>query len=448
MAKIKIRRSTLRRIKYILLTLLALVAVFLLIRLIPAGDRPPREERREISRQEKAERAERRKAEEPREPKELYGIIYEDYELETKKVGTGQTLSHILGGMGLNSAMIDKVDRAARPVYNMRGMRAGNEYTAFFSKDSLDRRKLEHFVYEKSQTEYIVISLAGDSVGVRTFEREVTVVRRKATAKIETSLWHSMIKNDLPASLSVELENIYGWSVDFFGLQPEDEFTVIYDERYIDTVRVGIGRVWGAEFRHRGKTYYAIPFRQDGKVSYWDEGGKSMKKQFLKAPLNYSRISSGFTNRRLHPVHKVYRAHLGVDYAAPSGTPVVSIADGTVTEKRWDSKGGGNILRIKHSNGYISTYMHLKGYAKGINVGTRVSQGQLIAYVGTTGTSTGPHLDFRMQKDGKYINPLHLPAGSSEPVKDANRAAFNTTRDRIMAELKGEVADSLKVRSL
>lgn len=439
MVKIRIRRSTLRHIKYIFLTLLAVVAVVVLVRLLFPGSDEPREPRPEKIKVEK----------EPPKPKEMYGIIYDDFELETKEVGNGQTLSHILGGMGVKQVTIDKVDRTCRPVFNMRGMRAGNNYTAFYSLDSAGQRKLEHFVYEKDLKEYIVVSLADDSIGVRKFEKEETTVRRRETARIESSLWHSMVKNDLPPVLAVELENIYGWSVDFFHLQPEDEFTVIFDERYIDTTRVGIGRVWGAEFKHRGKTYYAIPFRQDGKITYWDNEGKSMKKQFLKAPLKYSRISSGYTTRRLHPVHKVYRAHLGIDYAAPIGTPVNSIADGTVSEKRWDSKGGGNILKIRHSNGYESTYMHLKGYSKGINVGTRVAQGQLIAYVGSTGTSTGPHLDFRMKKDGQYINPLNLPSGSSEPVRQANMEAFRSVRDRVMTELKGEaLQDSVKVKSL
>lgn len=438
MAKIRIRRSTLRHIGYILLALaIAIVAVVLIRLAAPGGGETGGDTPRETRRTRLLER-----------PKEMYGIIYNDFELETKKIGNGQTLSHLLGGMGVGPAMIDKIERAARPVYNMRGMRAGNNYTAFFSKDSEGRRKLEHFVYEKDQTEYIVVSLKGDSVAVRKYEKEVTVVRRKETAKIETSLWHSMVKNDLPPSLSVELENIYGWSVDFFHLQEGDTFTVIFDERYIDTTRIGVGRVWGAEFSHRGKTYYAIPFRQDGKVQYWDESGKSMKKQFLKAPLKYTRISSGYTTRRLHPVHKVYRAHLGIDYAAPTGTPVLAIADGTVITKQWDSKGGGNYLKIQHSNNYVSTYMHLNGYAKGIKVGSRVSQGQLIAYVGTTGTSTGPHLDFRMQKNGQYINPLSLPSSAGEPLKEGNKTVFNAIRDKVMAELKGNVPDGEKLTEL
>lgn len=436
MAKIKIKRSTLRYIKYALLGLVIIGVIILIIVLIPkhddTGDRPDR--RRPV-------------IEEPQEPKTMYDIEYEQYEMETGKVGDKQTLSHILGGMGVSPLMIDKIDRTARPVYDMRYIKAGNNYTAFFMADSVSRR-LEHFVYEKSLTDYVVVSLIGDSVGVRMFEREVTTTRRKETAHIHSSLWNSMVSNDLPVALSCELEDIYGWSVDFFALQPEDEFTVIFDEKYIDTVRIGIGQVWGAEFKHNGKRYYAIPYRIDGKVKYWDESGNSMKKQFLKAPLKYTRISSKFSNSRMHPIHKVRRPHHGVDYAAPSGTPVVAIADGKVIEKRWDSKGGGNTLKIQHSNGYVSGYLHLSGYAKNISVGTRVSQGQHIANVGSTGSSTGPHLDFRIWKNGKPMDPLKLPSGPTEPIPEANRPGFNLIKEKIMAELEGEVPDSVKVISL
>lgn len=206
--------------------------------------------------------------------------------------------------------------------------------------------------------------------------------------------------------------------------------------------------VWGAEFRHNGKLYRAIPFRQDGRVAYWDENGNSLRRQFLKAPLKYTRISSRFSPSRLHPIYKVRRPHLGVDYAAPAGTEVVAIADGVVTEKRWDSKGGGNILKIKHANNYISGYLHLKGYARGITVGKRVSQGEPIAYVGSTGASTGPHLDFRIWKNGTAIDPLKIPSDPVEPISPANREAFEYFKTNIIAELEGEVPDDEKIVSL
>ena len=186
------------------------------------------------------------------------------------------------------------------------------------------------------------------------------------------------MEQDLPYALAAELEDIYQWTVDFFGIQKGDSFTVIYDERFIDdSVSVGIGRVWGAKFSQGGKEYYAIPFRQNGKIQYWEADGASLRKQMLKAPLKYSRISSKFTYARKHPIYKVYRPHTGVDYAAPKGTPVHAVADGTVIFKGWGG-GGGNTLKIKHPGGLQTGYLHLSGYAKGITKGSRVSQGQLI----------------------------------------------------------------------
>lgn len=383
-------------------------------------------------------------------PNLMYGIEFERYDVITEKVRSGQTLSHILGSLGVGAASIDRIDRECRPVFDMRNMRAGQPYTAFLLQDTAGRR-LSHFVYEKNPTDYIVVSLQGDSLSVRQDSKEVNVVRRKETARITKSvpsLWNATIAAGIPASIPCEMEDIFGWSVDFFGLQEGDEFTVIFDERWIDTVRVGTGMVWGAEFKHNGKLYRAIPFQQDGRIAYWDENGNSLRRQFLKAPLKFTRISSRFSPSRMHPIYKVRRPHLGVDYAAPMGTEVVAIADGVVTEKRWDSKGGGNILKIKHSNNYISGYLHLKGYAKGIAVGKRVSQGEPIAYVGSTGSSTGPHLDFRIWKSGTAIDPLKIPSDPVEPISDRYRDEFQLLSSKIIAELEGEVPDSAKIVSL
>ena len=384
-------------------------------------------------------------------PDLMYGIAYENCDVVTDKVRSGQTLSHILGGLGVGPALIDRIDRTSRPTFDMRGLRADHPYTAFLEKDSLDKRHLRHFVYETTPIDYVVVTLIGDSVTVRKESKEVNLIRRKETARITrevNSLWMATMAAGMPASLPCEVEDIFGWSVDFFGLQEGDEFTVIFDERWIDTTRVGTGMIWGAEFRHEGKLYRAIPFRQDGRLAYWDEEGNSLRRQFLKAPLKYTRISSRFTGSRMHPIYKIRRPHYGVDYAAPSGTPVVAIADGTVIARQWDPKGGGNYLKIRHANGYVSGYLHLRGYAKGITVGKRVSQGDLIAYVGSTGASTGPHLDYRIWKNGTPIDPLRIPSDPVEPIEERNRPAFDSIKSRIVAELTGEVADSLKVRSL
>lgn len=376
---------------------------------------------------------------EEEEPIELlFGIDYRDYSIVEGEVASGETMSKILSGLGVAPAMIDKIDRASRNIFDLRGVRAGNRYTAFIEDDSTSH-KLAHLVYEKNLTDYIVFTLHGDSVVIDQGQKNVSVVRRKCTATINSSLWGAILDNNLPPALAAELESIFAWSVDFFGIQKGDNFTVIYDERYIDTLSIGVGTIWGAIFENGGKEYYAIPFKKNGKVLYWDQEGNSLRKNLLKAPLKYTRISSRFSNSRLHPIYKVRRPHHGVDYAAPAGTPVHAVADGVITFKGWGG-GGGNTLKIKHAGNLQSGYLHLKGYAKGMAVGRRVSQGELIGYVGSTGSSTGPHLDFRLWKNGTPIDPLKVPSMPTEPIAKADRAEFDYIKERILSELRGEIS--------
>ena len=378
--------------------------------------------------------------EQPEAPKNIrYGIDADLYRLETGEVQQGQTVGGILGGFGVSARMIDKLDKASREAFPLRNIRPGHKYTAFIHEDSLLSPRLDYLAYEKSVAEYVVFGFVGDSITITKGEKPTTVRRTKKSAVIESSLWGAIMEADLPYALAAELEDIYQWTVDFFGIQAGDDFTVIYDEKFIDdTVSIGIGRIWGAKFNHAGKTRYAIPFRQKDKLQYWEADGGSLRKNILKAPLKFSRISSGFSYSRLHPVHKVRRAHTGVDYAAPSGTPVRAVADGVVTFRGWGG-GGGNTLKIKHAGNLVTGYLHLRGFAKGITVGTRVQQGQLIGYVGSTGTSTGPHLDYRIWKNGTPINPLKVPQEPTEPISQENRAKFEFVRDRIIAELEGDV---------
>ena len=373
----------------------------------------------------------------------LYGFDRAEYEIEEGAVGKGESLSIILDGH-TSASMAYKIASETKPLYNFNKMKEGDKWAVFKQTDSLGTH-LKHFVYEVNSLEMLFVDIEGAEISSRIEKKEQVLVRRKATAVIESSLWNSLVAQNIPGALAVEMENIYGWSVDFFGLQVGDTFTVVFDEKYIDGKSVGVGRVWGSVFTHGGKDIYAIPFYQGGTVSYWDEKGQSMKRQFLKAPLKFTRISSKFDHNRLHPIYKTRRPHLGVDYAAPTGTPVVAIADGTVTAKYWDKKGGGNVLKLKHANGYTSSYLHLSKYAKGIKVGSRVTQGETICYVGNTGASTGPHLDFRVYKNGTAIDPLKLPTTSVEPINKGNMANFEKIRDKVMAELAGDVAPEMQI---
>lgn len=377
----------------------------------------------------------------------LYGIIADDYELERDSVGRGETMGKILNKYGISPARIDALDKAAKDVFPLKQIRADRPYIAFLKRDSIGGRTLDYLVYEKDLIEYVVFGFKNDSITITKGEKDVTLRRQMRSSTIETSLWGAIMRDSLPYALAAEMEDIYQWTVDFFGIQKGDHFTVIYDEKLLDTTHVGIGRIWGAKFNHAGKDVYAIPFKQDGKIQYWEYDGASLRKQLLKAPLKFSRISSRFSRSRLHPVHRVYRPHLGVDYAAPTGTPVHAVADGVVTFKGWGG-GGGNTLKIKHAGNLVTGYLHLSRFAKGIRQGSRVQQGDLIGYVGSTGTSTGPHLDYRIWKNGVNIDPLKVPQEPAEPIKKENKAAFEQLRDRIIAELNGTATPEMIVTQL
>ena len=376
----------------------------------------------------------------------VFGINADNYTIERKEVQRGESWSKILDSYGIGTQKVVRLDQLTKDICPLRTIRAGAHYTTFTRQDST-AVVLDHLVYEKNIVDYVVFSFVGDSVAVREGHHEVEIRRKKSSATITSSLWGVIVEENLPDALAAEMEDIYQWTVDFFSIQKGDKFTVIYDEKFIDTTMVGIGRIWGAKFTHRGDDIYAIPFEQGGRLQYWEDDGGSLRKQLLKAPLKFTRISSGYSNARRHPVTKKIRPHHGIDYAAPMGTPVRAVADGTVVLKT-RKKADGNILKIKHPGNLMSGYLHLQKFAKGIKQGSRVTQGQVIGYVGSTGYSTGPHLDFRIWKGGKPINPLNIPQRPAEPIAKANRERFDKVKERIIAELEGDVPDSMKVTNL
>ena len=306
----------------------------------------------------------------------------------------------------------------------MRKIRHGNNYTAFLSKDTLYR--LQYLVYEHSPVEYVVFDFT-DSVKVSLCQKEIITKRKTVTGEINTSLWDAITQNNINPLVAIELSEMYAWTVDFFGLQPGDHFTVVYDEFYVDSVSVGLGKIYAASFNHVGKELLAIPFMQDSVETYFDADGNSLRRAFLKAPLRFSRISSRYSNSRMHPVLKIRRPHFGVDYAAPSGTPVYAIGDGRVIMAAHQG-GAGRMVKVRHNGVYTSTYMHLSGFGKGITSGKYVMQGELLGYVGTSGLSTGPHLDFRVFRNGAPIDPLKMESPPVDPVKPENKTAFNAVK--------------------
>jgi len=359
-----------------------------------------------------------------------FGIKTDNYKVEEKIVKRNQNISDLLLPYGISQNDIFTI-ALADSVFNTRKIRTGNKYFTFLKKDSTQH--LDYMVYAIDKIRYVVFDFT-DSTNLYLGENEVIKNRRKISGEITSSLWNAFVDKDEDPMLANELSEIYAWSIDFFGIQKGDKFTIVYDELMVDTEQVGIGTIYTAKFTNSGKDFYAFRFLQDSVYTYFDENGNSLRKTFLKAPLKYSRISSHFSNRRFHPVLKIYRAHHGVDYAAPTGTPVHSIGDGKVIKKGWDN-GGGNFIKIKHNSVYTTTYMHLSKFASGIKIGDFVTQAQVVGYVGSTGLATGPHLDFRVYKNGHAINPLKLEAPPAEPVKKENIEAFNKLKDELMKEL-------------
>lgn len=362
-----------------------------------------------------------------------YGIPVDDYDVDYGFVKPSQSLSVILGNHGLSIGDVYRLSEKSKDVFDVRKIKSGQAYAVFTTKDSVPETSF--FVYEEDPKSYVVFDLRGE-YNVTKGQNPVEWKRKEVRGVVESSLWVAMQKYDTDPQLAVVLSNIFGWTIDFFGLQKQDEFRVIYEQEYVDGKSLLNFNILGAAFRHADSTYYAIPFEQDGEVLYYNDKGNSLEGAFLKAPLDFFRISSRFSNSRFHPVLKRYRAHHGVDYAAPTGTPVYAIGSGRVIAKGYQAKGGGNYLKVKHNSVYTTTYMHLSRFAKGIKVGSTVAQKEVIGYVGATGLATGPHLDFRVHENGKPINPLTIKSQPKKPVSEANMPQFTVVRDSVIQMLK------------
>lgn len=355
-----------------------------------------------------------------------YGLPIDSFVIEEDVITPNTYLSQVFSEINVPKHLIAQLNTLDRETFDVRSIRAGKAYKTLYVSDSIDCPA--YWVYEKSPLEYVVFGF-GDTLSVYSGTKPTRIETEIASGTIESSLWNAVVDNGLPPLFAVRLSDIYAWTIDFFGLQKGDSFTAIFDKIYVDSTFVGIGDIHATRFYHVNKDIYGFAFMQDSVRSYFNEGGESLRRAFLKAPLNYSRISSHFSYSRMHPVHRVVRPHTGVDYAAPMGTPVVSIGEGTVIERGYKG-GGGNTVKIRHNSVYTTAYLHLSKFGPNIQVGTRVSQGQVIGYVGSTGTSTGPHLDFRVWMNGKPINPLTMDSPPVEPIFEENRMAFDSIKNK------------------
>ncbi len=370
------------------------------------------------------------------EPKLLYGLPVDSFHIEESTISRNQNLSDILTNRGVSAQSVDQLAKNSVAVFDVRKMKAGNRYSVFYSKD--DRRSPLYLAYANNGVDYYLYSLTG-SLKVIAGKHEVTSIRQTKSGVIKSSLWNAIKESNISPLLAVELSEIYAWSIDFFGIQKGDNFTVIYDEDFVNGEAIGLGKIHSASFTQGSTVFYAIHFLQDDGESYFDEKGNSLRKSFLKAPLKFSRISSRFSNNRMHPVLRISRPHHGVDYAAAKGTPVVSIGDGVVIQKSYQAAGGGNYVKIKHNSVYTTSYMHLSKFASGLKSGSRVRQGEVIGYVGSTGLSSGPHLDFRVFIGGTAVDPLKIKSEPAEPIKPANLTKFNTLRDSVVQLLTAKI---------
>ena len=360
------------------------------------------------------------------------GFWKEDFYEVEGKVGNGETFTGLMTRFGLSSSDAYRLAQLCDTTFDVRKVRAGNPVKAYY-KDSLERT-LQYLVYDKDRIRSTVFQCA-DSLALWTYDKPVTIERKVSDITIQTSLWNDMLNAGASPLLILELADIYAWTVDFFGLQGGDRFRAVYDQRMVDGEMIDISKVDFGIFSRDGKDLYAIRCDQgDGGNVYWNEKGESMKKAFLKAPLKFTRISSRFSYHRKHPVSGVVKAHTAVDYAAPTGTPVMALGDGTVISVGW-AGGGGNTVKIRHNSVYTTSYMHLSKYGAGIKSGVHVRQGQVIGYVGATGTATGPHLDFRVYKNGTAIDPLKLESPSAEPIRQENMPRLDSLFQIYRAEL-------------
>jgi len=324
-----------------------------------------------------------------------------------------QTLGELLSSLNADAGVINNLPVSTKGKFDLRQVIAGNTYKAFLTPDS--SAKLVYLVYEKSPVDFVVFNFK-DSLSIQNAQKQVTLVRRLNEATISNSLWETIYQLNLNPNLALDMSDIFAWTVDFFGLQKGDKFKVLYDEQYVGNKSVGIGTIYAAWFEHRGERFNAYRFSQDSAASYWDEKGNSLRKSFLKAPLHFSRITSRYTGSRFHPILKISRPHTGVDYAAPAGTPIMAIGDGYILEKGYNG-AAGNYIKIRHNSVYTTGYNHLSRFGKGISNGVRVKQGQIIGYVGSTGYSTGPHLDMRFWMNGHPVDPLKVKSPPVEPIK-------------------------------
>jgi murein DD-endopeptidase MepM/ murein hydrolase activator NlpD len=362
----------------------------------------------------------------------LYGMIIDDYVVIEDKIKRNQFLGEILENYNVPAKLIHQMSNISRQVFDVRKISANKKYTLICHDDSLKTAKA--FVYEPNPIEYVVFNFE-DSLWVNVCKREVITVEKTISGVIHSNLSETIEELGISHELTNRFVDIFGWQVDFQRLQKGDKFKLIYEEDQVEGVSVGIKQISGIYFEHYGNEYYAFPFDQGDGNDYFDEEGKSLRKALLKYPIEFTRISSRYTMNRFHPVQKRWKAHLGTDFAAPTGTPIRSVGDGIIEEAQYKSNNG-NYVKIKHNGTYTTQYLHMSRIASGIRSGVRVRQGETIGYVGSTGLATGPHLCYRFWRNGVQVDALRVELPPSKPVEKQYREEFDVVKQQLMLRLQ------------
>lgn len=350
-----------------------------------------------------------------------FGLAVDSFNVIENTVQRNDFLGSILEPYRVENITIANLARKSKPIFDVRRITAGSQYTIFCTKDSL--QKAVYFVYQPNAIDYILYDLR-DSITITAGKRKVTTKVETTGGVITSSLYEALNKAGSDPALAMRLADIYAWTIDFYKIQPGDFFKVVYEQRYVKDEPVEPGQVKSAIFSHDGDTFYAFQFQPDTTQAgdYFDENGKSLRKAFLKAPLKFSRITSRFTMKRFHPVQKRWKAHLGTDYGAPTGTPIISTGSGTVIESSY-SRFNGNFVKVRHNSTYTTQYLHMSRRA--VKRGQAVRQGQVIGYVGSTGLATGPHVCYRFWKNGRQVDPYHQKFPAATPISENSLQAFN-----------------------
>ncbi|TDN95152.1 murein DD-endopeptidase MepM/ murein hydrolase activator NlpD [Salegentibacter sp. 24] len=358
----------------------------------------------------------------PRPVDKEFGFTLNKYEVVKDTIESGDSFGYLLDQHGVDRGKIYLISEKVRDTFNPAKITAGKKYMILKSKDSANTP--QYFIYQNDKINYTVVGI-GDSISATRKKRPVSIKKREISGVVSSSLSEAIVEQGLSNLLVYELSNIYQWSIDFFKLQKGDQFKMIYSEKYIDdTIFAGIENVEASVFKHGDRSFYAFEYKTDsitGKSNFYDEEGKALQSFFLKAPLDYSRISSRYTKRRFHPVQKRWKAHLGTDYAASHGTPIVSTADGTVIASSYTS-GNGNYVKVRHNSKYTTQYLHMS--KRNVRHGQRVKQGDVIGYVGSTGLATGPHVCYRFWVHGRQVDPYRQNLPTAKHIEDEHKDEY------------------------